>query len=419
MGCDLAVISGTVRQLELYEHLGFQRFGPVVGAGNAQYQPMYLTLDRWYRTKSLAGVAEPPAMARFLPGPVAVSEAVRREFVAEPVSHRSREFMARMARVKRNLCELAGAPHACVLVGSGTLANDAIAAQIRSRGDRGLVLANGEFGERLHAHARGWGLPHEVVRVPWGQSFDWDELHRHAQSARPCWVWAVLSETSTGMLNSVVRLRELCERTGADLCLDAISAVGLVPVDLQGTWLASTVSGKGLAAYTGLSIVFHDGRIAPAGALPRYVDLAAYEESAGVPYSQSSNLVAALDCALASTSWPARFQRVAAIDRELRAALADCDLAPLVHHDVGTPGILTVPLPPDIDAVRIARAMQADGIVLACESEYLRHRNWLQICLMGECDVAGVRRIPGRLDMHVHHRAPRSARGGLAQSLHG
>jgi aspartate aminotransferase-like enzyme len=192
-----------------------------------------------------------------------------------------------------------------------------------------------------------------------------------------------------------------------------------MPVELRGTWLASTVSGKGLAAYTGLSMVFHDGRLAPAGALPRYVDLAAYEESAGVPYSQSSNLVAALDCALASTSWPARFQRVAATDRELRAALAGCDLAPLVHHDVGTPGILTVPVPADIDAVRIARAMQADGIALASESEYLRHRNWLQICLMGECDVASARRIPGLLDTHVHPRAARSAHGGLAQSLHG
>ena len=46
-GCDLAIISGTVRQLALYRHLGFEPFGPTVGSGDAVYQPMYMTLDRF------------------------------------------------------------------------------------------------------------------------------------------------------------------------------------------------------------------------------------------------------------------------------------------------------------------------------------------------------------------------------------
>ena len=44
-GYDLAVISGTVRQLKLYRHLGFVPFGPRVGSAGAQYQPMYLTKE--------------------------------------------------------------------------------------------------------------------------------------------------------------------------------------------------------------------------------------------------------------------------------------------------------------------------------------------------------------------------------------
>ena len=43
-GCDLAVISGAIRELRLYRHLGFQEFGERVGAAPAVYQPMYLTL---------------------------------------------------------------------------------------------------------------------------------------------------------------------------------------------------------------------------------------------------------------------------------------------------------------------------------------------------------------------------------------
>ncbi len=44
-GYDLAIISGTTRQLKLYQHLGFVPFGPLVGTGDAQFQPMYVTLE--------------------------------------------------------------------------------------------------------------------------------------------------------------------------------------------------------------------------------------------------------------------------------------------------------------------------------------------------------------------------------------
>lgn len=46
-GFDLALISGTTRQIKLYEHMGFEAFGPLVGTPGAYYQPMYLTLGRF------------------------------------------------------------------------------------------------------------------------------------------------------------------------------------------------------------------------------------------------------------------------------------------------------------------------------------------------------------------------------------
>jgi hypothetical protein len=44
-GYDLAIISGTTRQLKLYQHLGFAPFGPLVGTGDARFQPMVITLE--------------------------------------------------------------------------------------------------------------------------------------------------------------------------------------------------------------------------------------------------------------------------------------------------------------------------------------------------------------------------------------
>jgi hypothetical protein len=44
-GFDMGLISGSVRQLRLYRHLGFVPFGPLVGTPDAPYQPMYVTLE--------------------------------------------------------------------------------------------------------------------------------------------------------------------------------------------------------------------------------------------------------------------------------------------------------------------------------------------------------------------------------------
>ena len=44
------------------------------------------------------------------------------------------------------------AKHVQLMLGTGTLANDAIALQLRSLKGKGLVLTNGEFGNRLVGH---------------------------------------------------------------------------------------------------------------------------------------------------------------------------------------------------------------------------------------------------------------------------
>ena len=44
IGTDMAVISGTTRQLRLYSRIGFIPFGPLVGTTEALFQPMFITL---------------------------------------------------------------------------------------------------------------------------------------------------------------------------------------------------------------------------------------------------------------------------------------------------------------------------------------------------------------------------------------
>jgi hypothetical protein len=47
--------------------------------------------------------------------------------------------------------------------------------------------------------------------------------------------------------------------------------------------------------------------------------------------------------------------------------------------------VVTIALPPEQNSVRLGGLIQEAGYLLSCNSEYLRRRNWIQVCLMGEC----------------------------------
>jgi aspartate aminotransferase-like enzyme len=392
-GCDLAIISGSVRELQLYRHLGFRSFGPLVGDAQAAYQPMFLTLENYAARVAHLEVVGGRNAANLMPGPVATSDAVSTSFAQPPISHRSAEFGKLMDRVRSRLRDLCNVQDVLLMPGSGTFANDAIGAQLAAEGRPGLVMANGEFGERLVDHARRWSLDYNVLWAGWGQAFDDDEIRAAFARFSPSWAWMVACETSTGVYNSLALPRELCREYRADLCVDAVSAVGLQAIDLVAIRFASTVGGKALGAYPGLAIVCHDGRLVPEGCVQRCLDLMAYQKAGSVPYTQSSNLVAALDSALA-IDWPIRWQAIREADQSLRNGLRRHGFSVVASDRIAMPGVISLQLPLEIPSTLLAKRMARRGYLLAHRSNYLVRRNWLQICLMGSWDDWALEILP-------------------------
>lgn len=386
-GYDLAIISGTTRQQKLYRHLGFVPFGPVVGTGEATFQPMYLTLENFER-KAEDFLREPMRTrgpASFLPGPVAVHPRVRRAFESPPQSHRSDDFIQGFQKTRERLCQLVGARDVQLLLGSGTLSNDTVAAQLSLENKPGLILSNGEFGERLIDHARRFGLTFDTLKFRWGEAFNLEAVQQVLErSATVGWLWCVHSETSTGMLNPLSALQAICAQAGVKLCADCISSVGLMPVNLSGVYLASCASGKGLAGYPGLCMVFHDHPLKSSLRLPRYLDLGWYAEHQGIAFTQSSNLVEALDAAVRRPEWPKKFADVASVSSWLRRRLRELGFTLMAPDGEATPGVLTVALPENLSSSELGLQLHQAGFLLSYNSDYLRQRNWIQICVMGE-----------------------------------
>ena len=437
-GYDLAIISGTTRQFKLYQHLGFVPFGPVVGSGEAQFQPMYVTLETFEATAREFLRASPsrafhPSAVNFLPGPVTVRREVRRAFEQAPESHRGDAFLRDFCETKQILCDLVQAKHVELFLGSGTLANDVVAGQLSLLQRRGLVLSNGEFGQRLVDHARRFGLLFDALEFEWGSAFDLPLIRRKLQELpAPAWIWCTHCETSTSVLNHLTDLKSLCSDYGARLCLDCISSIGTVPVDLTGIYLASGSSGKGLRSYPGMSMVFYHHDLSRAGApvlqppdspvtpdrpvgenmpqLPRYLDLALYADQQGIPFTSSSNLLHALHAAVKRVQWDRRYLEIQEMSAWLRSELRQLGFE-LIGDEAGTsPAVVTLALPRQMISVKLGDSLRECGYLLSYNSDYLRRKNWIQICLMGECAkeklvalVNALNRIcPGRIRRSSH-----------------
>ncbi len=418
----LAIISGTTRQARLYQHLGFVPFGPLVGSGDAQFQPMYVTLETFEVTareflRSSPARSFHPNAVNFLPGPVTVRREVRRAFEQAPESHRGDGFKKDFQSAKETLCELTHAKNIELLMGSGTLAKDIVAAQLSLLGGRGLVLCNGEFGERLTDHAHRMNLDFDTLKFDWGEPLDLSlvekKIHGHGYS----WLWCAHCETSTSLLADLGALKNLCAQTGVRLCLDCISTIGTMPVDLSGVFLATCASGKGLRSYPGLSMIFynHDVPSDNARKLPRYFDLDFYAQQEGIPFTFSSNLLHALRAAVRRVDWEKRFSETEEQSAWLRERLLEHGFNLVGNDAVVSPAVITIQLPADMNSVKFGGAMQEAGYLLSFNSEYLRRKNWVQICLMGEIGREKVVALSNAINRVYSKQKPESARAHSAE----
>jgi aspartate aminotransferase-like enzyme len=340
-----------------------------------------------------------PEPVCLLPGPVATSVRVREAFHQSPIYHRGPEFIAQFEKVRRSLGQMVGGRDVALLNGSGTLANEVVAATLAaepgSDSPRGVMLVNGEFGARLAKQARRFGLKPRVLNWPWGQPWDLDELDG-VLACEPAgsWVWGVHQESSTGVLNDLPGLVRLAGARGIRVCMDCISSLGAVPLDLRDVYLASGASGKSLGAFAGTAIVFADTRGLAAldlGRVPSYLDLTTALATVGPCYTFPSPTLQALEAALADYATPelaqARYREYADRGTYVRSQLRELGLTPLVADPCASPVITTFAPPETETAESFVERCRSWGFAIGGQSGYLAQRRLVQIATMGAVSI--------------------------------
>jgi len=397
------LISGVANRSEMYRALGFRELGPPIAAGEASYVPMAMDLEDaevYEKSKRFASWwdrrrANDEVM--LLPGPVQISQIVRDAFAKSPMSHRESTLIDIYQEVRERLSMIADGMETAVITGSGTLANDIVGACLRARfGDRhGIVLANGEFGERLVRQAGNAGLKFTRLCRTWGEPWDHNRIEEELKHGA-AWVWGVHLETSTGQLNDMRQLREQARRAGAEVAADCVSSLGAVPLDGLGLQFASGVSGKALGAYAGLTFVFAEAGVLETTCfekLPGYFNLREgcrqREPRFTLPSPQLLGLAAALATHYANAGdAKRRFRHYEDLGVWSRAELRARGLALVTAEEFAAPTICTFPLPYQ----NVERCRQL-GFRIAHESCYLRERGWGQISVMGDLDAERIRPV--------------------------
>lgn len=422
MGATHLFISGVAERLSIYQELGFEPLGPAVQAGKATFLPMVNRVadirskklrtfeafeKRLQRRDGSEGEnGEPPApscegrlrgrrkMVCLLPGPVTIAPSVHAAFHRAPIYHRGSEFLELYEKVRGQLARLTRSRNVAILNGSGTLANEAVAATLASEPapTRGLLLVNGEFGQRLVRQATRFGLAFDTLTWRWGEPWDLQAVERKlTEPGRHFhWVWGVHQESSTGVLNDLRGLTDLGLRYDCRVCVDCISSLGAVPLDLSEVYLASGATGKALGSYAGAALLFADARRLEHLQLeqtPNYLDLPAAFSVSGPRFTFPSSTLFALEAALdifsSSASAALCFERYRRLGQFVRSQLRALDLPPLADERCAAPVITTFAPPHGENSDTFVARCEAWGYALGGASGYLQDKRFAQIATMG------------------------------------
>jgi aspartate aminotransferase-like enzyme len=301
------------------------------------------------------------------PGPTPVPERLALRMAQPIVHHRSPEFEAVMGRVREGLQWLFETKQdVLVVASSGTGAMEAAMVNFLRRGDEAICVDAGKFGERWHKMAKAHGVTPVILKVEWGRAVEPAAVEaalREHPKAKAVFVQA--NESSTGVAHPVEKLAQITKGSDAILVVDAISALGAMPLPMDAWGIDVLVSAchKALGLPPGIAFVAASEKawkLNEIADLPRfYFDLKRERENQRKnqsAFTPAITLVEGLDESLKmfrEEGLPAVFARH---DRMARAARAGMQALGLkLYSNAASPAMTTVLAPDGVDSEKLVK----------------------------------------------------------------
>ena len=207
----------------------------------------------------LPGQLNPPPRLLLGPGPSDVHPRVLTAMATPLLGHLDPFFLTLMNETREMLQQAFRTRNALTfpVSATGMAGMETCLVNLLEPGDKIVICVNGFFGQRMLDVAARTGARVTELAVPWGNVFDLDALRDALKATRPKVLAIVQAETSTGAWQPIEQIGKLCHEFGTLLLVDAVTALGCVPLEVDGWEIDAVYSctQKGLSCPPGLSPV--------------------------------------------------------------------------------------------------------------------------------------------------------------------
>lgn len=313
------------------------------------------------------------------PGPVNLSNRVRQAMLKPDLCHRETEFADLQNRVRENLLdvyELSDEVYGTILLtGSGTSAVEAMLISMIPENGHVLVIENGVYGERMSRILDVYGIKHMRLHHEWLETINLDELDAALKQNNISHVAVVHHETTTGRLNNIEGIVELCVDRDVSLLVDGVSSFGAEKTMFD-RWNIAACAGtanKCLHGVPGISFVIarRDKLNTNGQGRSLYLDLKNYlkhQDTNGTPFTQSVQCLYALDEALNEFNEQggqrSRQQQYKKRMQIVREGLIAMDIDPLIDEQDCSCVLNAFHLPKDATYEQLHDLLKENGFII-------------------------------------------------------
>ncbi|MBU9559428.1 2-aminoethylphosphonate aminotransferase [Burkholderia multivorans] len=340
------------------------------------------------------------------PGPVTLTERVRRSLLQPDLCHRESEFFDLQDEARARLVaayELDPAEWTAVLMtGSGTAAVESMIAALVPKDGKLLVIENGVYGERITQIATQYGIAHDVLKHEWMQAPDLAQIAARLDAGGYSHVAVIHHETTTGRLNDLGAIAEVCRARGVKLLVDGVSSFGAEAIDFAGGDIdaVAATANKCLHGVPGAAfVIVRRNALANAASRTYYLDLgrlAKLQDQRNTPFTPSVHAYYALVEALRefdeAGGWRARHARYKALADQAQAGLAARGMPLVLPEGASSVVLRAYRLPQGVTYETLHDGLKARGFVIYAGQGGLS-KELFRISTMGAIEAADVERL--------------------------
>ena len=345
------------------------------------------------------------------PGPVTLSPRVRLAMLRDDLCHREAEFAVMQSDIRNKLLGVYGLDPgtwaSALMTGSGTAAVEAMITSLVPANGKLLIVENGVYGERISRIADRYAIAQARLTSAWQDPIDFAALARALESDQAITHLAVVHhETTTGRLNDLAPLAEICRKHDVSILLDGVSSFGAEAIDFHEWPIAgcAATANKCLHGVPGTCFVVIDrAALATGCARNLYLDLGAYvaaQDKSGTPFTQSIQTFYALNEALDELNDAGGIEQRRKLYqhrmRQIRSLLLELSIVPLLNDEDCSCVLHAYEIPEFTSYEQLHDQLKAAGfIIYAGQGSYAT--SIFRISMMGDISEADIERLGNAL----------------------